>query len=427
MLSSARPRNLASMASTTSKASTACSSVWRLLGMCPPLATPTSSSLDGPRGVAGRLSPPKAKASSSCPLTLAFTSAPGAQRVYGGTLERAIRPLHLLPAADLRDRMTFDSCAVVSNSGKLQGRRLGGAIDAHDAVFRINEAATAVGNRSFARDVGEKTTVRVLNDLVLHDRQARNAPYLAPGVPLNESTDGVATERQTVVFSSPTQLSFDLSSWGRAKAKWFRPLKPAEMYSRWQQRHPRSPAYMLSAAFNIHLDKLLHDFVGGREELLVRKYNNNATVHGSRYIYEPSTGFVSVMLAVQLCREVDVHPMHAYTCASPSCVWHAHGMCIQVQLCREVDVFEIFPSSQPAPAGASDSHYWSASVKPNAGGATSCPHSCMAERLFLQRHSTLSDWQARVGGHVRLSRYTHPWLEMATSAPDKLCAGGRHA
>ena len=102
-------------------------------------------------------------------------------------------------------------------------------------------------------------------------------------------------------------------------------------------------------------------------------------------------------------------------------------MCIQVQLCREVDVFEIFPSSQPAPAGASDSHYWSASVKPNAGGATSCPHSCMAERLFLQRHSTLSDWQARVGGHVRLSRYTHPWLEMATSAPDKLCAGGRHA
>ena len=47
----------------------------------------------------------------------------------------------LLPAESPLFR--FTSCAVVGNSGALLRQRLGADIDAHGAVFRINQAPTA--------------------------------------------------------------------------------------------------------------------------------------------------------------------------------------------------------------------------------------------------------------------------------------------
>ncbi|KAK3280217.1 hypothetical protein CYMTET_11936 [Cymbomonas tetramitiformis] len=52
------------------------------------------------------------------------------------------------------------SCAVVGNSGLLLKYRQGRAIDAHDAVFRFNDAPT----KGFEDHVGRRTTLRIVED-----------------------------------------------------------------------------------------------------------------------------------------------------------------------------------------------------------------------------------------------------------------------
>lgn len=53
----------------------------------------------------------------------------------------------------------FRTCAVVGSAGRLRGSRLGRAIDAADAIFRVNAAPT----RKHEADVGARTTWRVHN------------------------------------------------------------------------------------------------------------------------------------------------------------------------------------------------------------------------------------------------------------------------
>eukprot|EP00899_Mesostigma_viride_P003314 jgi/Mesvir1/12984/Mv05994-RA.2 len=52
-------------------------------------------------------------------------------------------------------------CAVVGNSGSLQATSYGAAIDAHDIVFRINQAPT----KGYESMVGSKTSFRLLNQM----------------------------------------------------------------------------------------------------------------------------------------------------------------------------------------------------------------------------------------------------------------------
>mmetsp|Transcript_10470 Transcript_10470/g.19807 ORF Transcript_10470/g.19807 Transcript_10470/m.19807 type:complete len:447 (-) Transcript_10470:152-1492(-) len=67
----------------------------------------------------------------------------------------------LLPHTPPFRKHQYRECAVVGNSGDLTGSGLGAEIDAHSAVFRINDGPT----RGHERDVGTKTTFRVLNDM----------------------------------------------------------------------------------------------------------------------------------------------------------------------------------------------------------------------------------------------------------------------
>jgi hypothetical protein len=57
------------------------------------------------------------------------------------------------------DATTFKSCALVSNAGALLHAQCGSAIDAAAAVFRVNSPRP----RGFERDVGSRTTHRLLN------------------------------------------------------------------------------------------------------------------------------------------------------------------------------------------------------------------------------------------------------------------------
>ncbi|CAG0914885.1 unnamed protein product [Notodromas monacha] len=73
----------------------------------------------------------------------------------------------LLPEGPIFDGRRFANCVAVSNSAALSGSRLGRFIDSHELVLRFNHAPTI----GFEQDVGSRTDVRIVNDLVLLDRK----------------------------------------------------------------------------------------------------------------------------------------------------------------------------------------------------------------------------------------------------------------
>ena len=67
----------------------------------------------------------------------------------------------------------FGSCVVVGSSGELLGRRLGGQIEIHDAVWRVNTARVDAEHRI---DVGSRTSVRVWGFMVPPPTASRLQP-----------------------------------------------------------------------------------------------------------------------------------------------------------------------------------------------------------------------------------------------------------
>ncbi|XP_075235729.1 beta-galactoside-a-2,6-sialyltransferase [Lycorma delicatula] len=57
----------------------------------------------------------------------------------------------------------YNNCAIISNSGAFKNSNLGSFIDSHDLVLRFNHAPTD----GYEKDVGSKTTIRILNSQVL--------------------------------------------------------------------------------------------------------------------------------------------------------------------------------------------------------------------------------------------------------------------
>ncbi|XP_076042704.1 beta-galactoside-a-2,6-sialyltransferase isoform X2 [Oratosquilla oratoria] len=67
------------------------------------------------------------------------------------------------PTFSVFEGRSFNTCAVVSSAASLRGSKLGSFIDSHDAVMRFNHAPT----RDFEKDVGKRTTLRIVNSQVL--------------------------------------------------------------------------------------------------------------------------------------------------------------------------------------------------------------------------------------------------------------------
>nr|XP_040571598.1 beta-galactoside alpha-2,6-sialyltransferase 2-like [Lepeophtheirus salmonis] len=76
---------------------------------------------------------------------------------------QSLKEKHLLPSEPFLNNTKFNTCALVGNAGSLIGSNLGGFIDSHDLVIRLNHAKTD----GYGVDVGVKTDIRFVNSLLL--------------------------------------------------------------------------------------------------------------------------------------------------------------------------------------------------------------------------------------------------------------------
>ena len=94
------------------------------------------------------------------PRALTAESAPFGMRIGGKNSAGMVASIRrYLANSSQPQRCRFATCAVVGSSGALRGTRHGAAIDAHEAVLRINAAPT----HEHEEAVGRRTTWRVHN------------------------------------------------------------------------------------------------------------------------------------------------------------------------------------------------------------------------------------------------------------------------
>ena len=113
------------------------------------------------------------------PRRLATEKAPFGLRIGGKSEHEMLAAIRrYVVNASQPQRCHYRSCAVVGSSGVLRGGHSGAAIDAHDAVIRINAAPT----HSFEHAVGRRTTWRVHNSEKPYMLAASDVPELQVSV-----------------------------------------------------------------------------------------------------------------------------------------------------------------------------------------------------------------------------------------------------
>jgi len=162
-------------------------------------------------------------------------------------------------------KVKFRRCAVVGNGGVLKSAEFGEAIDAHDVVFRQNQAPTA----TYEAFVGEKTTFRVLNKKWTQQYSRGDKEYL----PL---------EKDVYLIAS------------RGVDKIARNLVKA---------YPRRPDVRivgLESAVRGAVGRLLREFKSKVDRCLRKGFKPKG---GNT----PSSGMISTVLAMSLCDEVNLY------------------------------------------------------------------------------------------------------------------------
>ncbi|XP_076579887.1 beta-galactoside alpha-2,6-sialyltransferase 2-like isoform X2 [Chaetodon auriga] len=176
----------------------------------------------------------------------------------------------LVPSRSLQDLRAsqYQSCAVVTSAGAVLNSSLGREIDSHDAVLRFNAAPT----KGFERDVGTKTTIRIINSQIVarHKHQ------------FNSSS----------LYQDVTLLVWDPASYSSNLTRWFQE-PDFDLFSAYVQRRrlrPEQPFYILHPEFIWSLWELIQD-------------NTEDQIQPN----PPSSGFTGILLMMSLCREVSVY------------------------------------------------------------------------------------------------------------------------
>ncbi|QDZ21981.1 sialyltransferase [Chloropicon primus] len=167
----------------------------------------------------------------------------------------------------------FDTCAVVGNSGSLLNATFGKCIDSHHVVLRFNQAPRGDSGNNLKRQVGSKTTFRLINTRWTH-KYGDGSPSLQ-GLPLETGVTMVATRAHPRLYESLAEM---------LKKK--RPdVKLLYLSSR-----------VISSARNL--------LVAFRRKLVEDEAGEYEKIPGGN---TPSSGLVGVYALLQACRTLDVY------------------------------------------------------------------------------------------------------------------------
>ncbi|XP_030637617.1 beta-galactoside alpha-2,6-sialyltransferase 2b [Chanos chanos] len=162
----------------------------------------------------------------------------------------------------------FKTCAVVASAGAILNSMLGKEIDSHDAVVRFNAAPT----ESYERDVGRKTTIRIMNSQILTDAR-------------HNFSDSPLYRNVSLVAWDPAPYTADLYQWFQSP--------DYNLFTPYETRRKASPSqhfYVLHPAFIWSLWDVIQS-------------NSQEDIQPN----PPSSGFIGIIVMMTLCDEVDVY------------------------------------------------------------------------------------------------------------------------
>uniref|UniRef100_A0A8C1S0Y1 Beta-galactoside alpha-2,6-sialyltransferase 2 n=1 Tax=Cyprinus carpio TaxID=7962 RepID=A0A8C1S0Y1_CYPCA len=162
-------------------------------------------------------------------------------------------------------QQTYTTCAVVTSAGAMLKSSLGPEIDSHDAVLRFNAAPC----KGYERDVGSKTTIRIMNSQILAN-------------PIHKFNSSLIYKNITLVAWDPASYNIDLHK--QPDYDLFTP------YINHRKNFPEQPFYILHPSFIWKLWDIVQS-------------NTQENIQPN----PPSSGFIGIVMMMNFCEEVHVY------------------------------------------------------------------------------------------------------------------------